>query len=72
MIQAETAYNIVQALTPEELARLCGMMQVEPINKPTKKKVKVKKICQVEAAGWTVENVIEKLLISFINKAEKR
>ncbi|WP_347066065.1 hypothetical protein [Flavobacterium sp. WV_118_3] len=66
MIQAETAYNIVQALTPSEFERLCGMMRVEKIDKP-KRKIK-KKACPVEAAGWTKENVIKMLLANFANK----
>ena len=57
-MQAETAYNVIQALPQEELDRLYGMLGVTPPN--IKEKQKKKKKNRLE--GWGVEQVTERLL----------
>ncbi|WP_286914792.1 hypothetical protein [Flavobacterium sp. UBA4197] len=62
-MQAETAYNVIQALPQEELQRLFAMLHVTPEKKPEKKRKK--KLSAVQEAGWTFENVTERLLVHF-------
>jgi hypothetical protein len=59
-MQAETAYNVIQALPEKELARLYTMLSVQPIHATVKPKRKNKKNDPLE--NWTVESVTEKLL----------
>ncbi len=60
-MQAETAYNVIQALPEEEKARLYAMLDKE--RKPV---VKVEK----ESKHWSVEECMDALLMQLTKRRE--
>lgn len=66
-MQAETAFNVIQALPQEELERLYGMLGVSPPEKPKRQKKKKNNALQ----GWSIEEITERLLATQFNMKSK-
>jgi len=64
-MKAETAYNVIQALPPEELQRLYAMLAIPEVRK-------VPKVRRSVIPIWTVAECTEILLATYFNKSKNK